>query len=124
MKKEPRTLTVSYAPTDHPRLTLTGAWLRQFGFATGDVVSVTNLEPGVLVVKVDMPASLVNHQKQRERLERDLRAVEAELNYHKSLPIPTIMPPTITQTQEVRDSNNGQTGPAYTPNPAPLTNVQ
>jgi Toxin SymE, type I toxin-antitoxin system len=88
MKKETRSLTVSSAPTDHPRLILTGAWLTQFGFSIGDKVSVTGTEPGTITIKIETPAAIMHHLKQEIRLEQQLQAAEASLQYHRSKPQP------------------------------------
>jgi hypothetical protein len=88
MKKEARSLTVSSAPTDHPRLILTGAWLTQFGFTIGDKVSVTSTDPGTIIVKIEIPAAVMNHLKKEMQLEQQLQAAEASLQYHRSKPQP------------------------------------
>jgi hypothetical protein len=88
MKKEARSLTVSSAPTDHPRLILTGAWLTQFGFTVGDKVSVTPGEPGTIVIKIETPAAVITHLKKELQLEQQLQAAEANLHYHRSKPQP------------------------------------
>jgi Toxin SymE, type I toxin-antitoxin system len=92
MKKEARSLTVSSAPTDHPRLVLTGAWLTQFGFAIGDKVSVTPVEPGTIIIRTEIPATVMHHLKKQMQLEQQLQAAEAELHYHRSKPQPCNKP--------------------------------
>jgi hypothetical protein len=88
MKKEARSLTVSAAPTDHPRLILTGAWLKQFGFTIGDKVLVTTTDPGTIIIKIETPAVVVAHFKKEMQLEQQLQAAEASLHYHRSKPQP------------------------------------
>ena len=88
MKKEARSLTVSAAPTDHPRLILTGAWLAQFGFSIGDKVSVTSTDPGTIIIKIETPAAVIAHLKKEVQLEQQLQAAEASLQYHRSRPQP------------------------------------
>jgi Toxin SymE, type I toxin-antitoxin system len=92
MKKEARLLTVSAAPTDHPRLILTGAWVAQFGFAIGDKVSVTPVEPGTIIIKTETPAAVMHHLKKEIQLEQQLQAAEAELHYHRSKTQPCYKP--------------------------------
>jgi hypothetical protein len=87
MKKEARSLTVSAAPTDHPRLILTGAWLKQFGFTIGDKVSVTTTDPGTIIIKIESPA-VMDHLKKEMQLEQQLQAAEASLHYHRLKPQP------------------------------------
>jgi hypothetical protein len=88
MKNKARSLTVSSAPTDHPRLILTGAWLTKFGFAIGDKVSVTAANPGSIIIKMETPAAVVRHLKKEIQLEQQLQAAEASLQYHHSKPQP------------------------------------
>jgi hypothetical protein len=88
MKKEARSLTVSAASTEHPRLILTGAWLKQFGFTIGDKVSVTATDPGTIIIKIETPAAVVAHLKKEAQLEQQLQAAEASLHYHRLKPQP------------------------------------
>lgn len=83
METKPRSLTVAESVHGHPKITLTGAWLAQFGFAIGDQVSVTSIEPGTLLVKVETPADIMYAAKREKQLETQLLAAEAELTYHR-----------------------------------------
>jgi Toxin SymE, type I toxin-antitoxin system len=94
MKKETRLLTVSTAPTEHPRLILSGAWLTQFGFTIGDKVSVTSTDPGAITIKIETPAAVMNYLKKEIQLEQQLQAAEASLQYHRSK-----LPPCNNNTQ-------------------------
>jgi hypothetical protein len=84
MKKEARSLTVSAGPTDYPRLILTGAWLTQFGFTIGDKVSVTTTDPGTITIRIETAAAVMHYLKKELRLEQQLQAAEASLQYHRS----------------------------------------
>jgi Toxin SymE, type I toxin-antitoxin system len=92
MKNKARSLTISSAPTGHPRLNLAGAWMDQFGFTIGDKVSVTPIEPGTIIIKTETPAAVMQHLKTEIQLEQQLQAAEAELHYHRSKPQPCNKP--------------------------------
>jgi hypothetical protein len=85
MQNKPRSLTVSESINYHPKLILTGAWLHHFGFTIGDVVSVTCQEPGILVVKMEMPAIEALHAKREKQLKLQVTTAETELEFLKSL---------------------------------------
>jgi hypothetical protein len=92
MSTKERLLTVSAAPTDHPRLILTGAWLSQFGLTIGDKISVTCTQPGNLIIKIETPAAVVQYRKKEIQLEQQIQAAEASLQYHRSKPQPCNKP--------------------------------
>ena len=75
-----RVLTVAESVRSQPKITLTGAWLRDCGFSIGDTVTVTCSEPGILVVQSNLPtpvmAGLIREKKQ------DLQHLAAEPGFH------------------------------------------
>jgi hypothetical protein len=67
-KTKPRILTVAYSCRNHPRITLSGAWLLDWGFNIGDRISLLFVEPGNILVRTgswpDWPA--VTHDQLNE----------------------------------------------------------
>jgi|SRR5580692_9529005 hypothetical protein len=55
MEKKPRSLTVSESATYHPRIILTGAWLKDWGFAKGDQLLVSQTSTRDILIKVATP---------------------------------------------------------------------
>jgi len=49
---KPRLLTVSESCRYHPRITISGAWLRDWGFAIGDRVFLMSITPGVTLLRI------------------------------------------------------------------------
>jgi hypothetical protein len=72
-----RILTVSESFRSQPKITLTGAWLRKYGFIPGDSISVTCTEPGLLAVRLHLPAPEYPMQ------ELQLEAAEPPSQYQK-----------------------------------------
>jgi hypothetical protein len=57
MEKKPRSLTVSESATYYPRIILTGAWLKDWGFAKGDQIFVSQTGTRDILIKVAAPTN-------------------------------------------------------------------
>ncbi len=50
-KTKPAILTIDASLSNYPRITLSGAWLRYWGFNIGDRISLVSLGPGSILVR-------------------------------------------------------------------------
>lgn len=83
MENKPRLLTLcrlhggtDTKPMTFPTVLLKGRWLYNFGFASGDQVTITNTEPGSLVMSVTTPAAVRIPDKIRRKLENQINDCE------------------------------------------------
>lgn len=67
---KPRLLTVTESCWCHPRITISGDWLLDWGFAIGDRISLTWTEVGHMLMKIVMPRSEWREILQKKKLER------------------------------------------------------
>ncbi len=77
--KDARHLAISESPLYQPRVVLQGVWFRKFGFEIGDQVSVTCIEPGTLLVKVETSPRVIYTQGGERKLKAQLEAAKEEL---------------------------------------------
>ena len=84
MEYKTRSLTVSDSVQDQPRIMLTGAWLRQWGYTPGDRILVTRTESGEITIKIEMPSAQWTEIKKKKRLEYQLQLALNDLNMHKT----------------------------------------
>jgi hypothetical protein len=67
-----------------PEIVITGAWLRDWGFATGDRISLTWMEEDHMLMKIAMPRREWLKIQQKRRLERNAEIALVALRSHQS----------------------------------------
>jgi hypothetical protein len=67
MSHKPHSLTVSQSTHYFPKITLTGAWLQDWGFHKGDKIIVTQTAEGEIVLKVTTPFPHIADSQHREK---------------------------------------------------------
>lgn len=68
-----------------PQIIITGAWLRDWGFTTGDRISLTWMEEGHMLMKMVMPRWEWRKILQKRKLEHNAKIALAALRSHKSV---------------------------------------
>jgi hypothetical protein len=81
----PHPLTVSQSDRHDPQITITGAWLRVWGFTIGDRISVTRTEDGFIDLRVVMPAEEWRQIQKKKGLEREATYAMSKLEQHKAI---------------------------------------
>lgn len=67
MQYKPHSLTVSESTNYFPKITLTGAWLQDWGFHKGDKIIVTQTGEGEIILKVTTPSQHIVASKAHEK---------------------------------------------------------
>jgi hypothetical protein len=84
MENNIRTLTVCPSVRDHSKITLTGAWLEQWGYTVGDRIAVTKTDSGdILIKRVPLSAEECLMEK-KKKLEIQLQSTLMELDFSKT----------------------------------------
>ena len=68
-----------------PEIIITGAWLRDWGFTTGDRISLTWMEEGHMLMKMVMPRWEWRKILQKRKLEHNAKIALAALRSHQSV---------------------------------------
>jgi len=87
MPAKARKLTVSSYDT-HSKLLLAGVWLDRAGFQPGDKVTITNPEPGRLIIEVLPPIDATEEQQKEPPALTTLQVAEPEPKFYRSLLFP------------------------------------
>jgi hypothetical protein len=62
--------------TINPSVLIKGVWFRKYGFASGDQVTISNPEPGVLVMKKTLSRKEMNFVRAKRNLDHTIRDYE------------------------------------------------
>lgn len=69
---------------EFPQIVITGAWLRDWGFAIGDRISLTLTEANHIIMKLAMPRIQWWEILKKQRLERQATTANAMLAHHQA----------------------------------------
>jgi len=84
MVRDPESYCLSRSHRNYPEIVITGAWLRDWGFAIGDRISLTLTEEDHIVMKIAIPRSQWCEILKKQRLEKRAESVIAMLEHHKA----------------------------------------
>ena len=76
---------LSRSQRDCPEIIITGAWLRDWGFAIGDRISLTLTEEDHVLMKIAMPRSEWREILRKQKLEKQAAIANAMLQRHKAI---------------------------------------
>jgi len=76
--------SLSRSQRDYPEIVITGAWLRDWGFAIGDRISLTLTDANHIILKLAMPRIQWWEILRKQRLERQAAIATKMLTRHKA----------------------------------------
>jgi len=78
MKNKDRKLSVCWSRHGKPQILSAGDWLGGYGFTPGDQVTVSNPEPGIILMKVTTPAVIMNVIRERRDLQCQINRLKKD----------------------------------------------